>query len=178
MFNPRLVWKQLLFIGTIHLRSSAAAPQTITTTNTTEKTCTSVPQNDRPFYINADHSQRSQPPITSPRRFTTFNNPQRRDHNSSLSSVPDHQPQPPLTRAPAAAAAAATTPPSTMLSPSPSDQKDLVQQWHHRLFPRTARHKQNHEAPSESASFVRHRRQQRPQVTEARKTRRQKLVSN
>jgi len=27
---------------------------------TTKKTCTSVPQNNQPFYINADHSQRSQ----------------------------------------------------------------------------------------------------------------------
>jgi hypothetical protein len=65
---------------------------------TTEKTCTSVPQSDRQFYINADHNQ-----DTSTHRFTAFNNPQRCSHNKSLSSatqisVTNHQPQPPLTR--------------------------------------------------------------------------------
>nr|TKR97446.1 hypothetical protein D5086_0000210910 [Populus alba] len=37
----------------------STAPQTITASaDTTEKTCTSLPQDDRPFYINADHSHR------------------------------------------------------------------------------------------------------------------------
>nr|TKS15907.1 hypothetical protein D5086_0000029420 [Populus alba] len=44
-------------------RSSGAppstAPQTITAAaDTTEKTCTSLPEDDRPFYINADHNYR------------------------------------------------------------------------------------------------------------------------
>jgi hypothetical protein len=59
--------------------------------------------------LNTDHSQRSQPSIASQRRVTAFNNPQRRSHRSSLSSVLDLLTVSASNRTPAAAQA--TTPP-------------------------------------------------------------------
>jgi len=117
-----LITKKKLFIVDLQQRCPAISGTSSNHNDkpTTKKTCTSVPLNDWPFYINARHSQRSQPTVTSPRRFTAFNNPQRCCHNGSLSSVPNL-----LTisanRTPAAAPTA--TPPSTV--PSPSDTTPL-----------------------------------------------------
>ena len=86
-----------------------------------EKTCTSVPQSDRQFYINADHSQRSQPrhkytpiyclqqPATlQPQQVFVFSNPNQCYKPSAVTTTDLHPP----------AAAPVATPPSTVPSPS------------------------------------------------------------
>jgi len=134
---------------------------------TTEKTCTSVPTSDRQFYINVDHSQLSQPrhkytsiyclqqpAAPQPQQVFVFSNPNQRYKPSAATTTDSHPP----------AAAPAATPPSTVPSPSAAttDQHAAVQQRPHSPFPRTAKPKQNHEAPflapSPSTAAADHRR--------------------
>jgi hypothetical protein len=118
-----------LFINIVHQHCSSSttaifssgASANHSSRPTTEKTCTSVSQSDRQFYINADHSQRSQPrhkytsiyclqqPATSqPQQVFVFSNPNQRYKPSVATTIDSHPP----------ATAPVAMPPSTVPSPS------------------------------------------------------------
>jgi hypothetical protein len=142
-------------MGTVHRRSSVAAPRhqqrlRQSQRQTHHQEDLHISPIERSTIL---HQRRSQPRVTSPRRFTAFNNLQRRRHSSSLSSVPNLLTISAISRTPAA------TPPSTVPSPSAAtmDQQAPVQQRHHRhhrLFPRTAGPKQSHKAPLRAPSHT------------------------
>jgi hypothetical protein len=139
-------------MGTVHRRSSVAAPRhqqrlRQSQRQTHHQEDLHISPIERSTIL---HQRRSQLRVTSPRRFTAFNNLKRRRHSSSLSSVPNLLTISAISRTPA------TTPPSTVPSPSTTtmDQQAPVQQRHQTPLPLPSHRRAQAESQSPASCAV------------------------
>ena len=158
-------YKKLLFTVQNHCSSSPSSNWTPLPTTPITANIGSGLQQQRQRLRQCRPQHRSQPSIASPRRVTAFNNPQRRSHRSSLSSVPALLTSSAINRTSATAPAATHHPQRPHLRQQPTPSSDTgstappsSNTRHHHLLPsRRWPQARTRSEPSPTAAATGHR---------------------